>query len=524
MTGAPVAARLALVAALALVASCSTGDDTADDQATTTAPEEAAPVEELSRLRAEPDIDRGGRLVDAAGREVLLRGVNVNALVEYWPYGELDTVFPVADGDPAAMAALGWNAVRLLLSWSLVEPEPGRYDDDYLADAAALVDRFADEGIYSIVDLHQDAWGPTLAAPPGTTCPEGEVAAFGWDGAPGWATVVGDVLRCGPPIRELQPAVREAWAAFFADAPAADGVGVQTRYVEMLAHVAGFFAADDAVAGIDLVNEPNAFGDEQQRSLSALYGRAIPAIRAAERAAGGAPHAVLFEPSVVWADSGGGAPPPFEHDGNVVYAPHLYGGAFDGGPVSRAGFETAAAEAVALGGVPVLTGEWGTGPERAADPADTYFADHQALQDELGFSATLWTWRESCGDPHKAADDRAGQVPVVWGLFEVDCATNAVTGMREALADVLTRGYVRAAPGRLERASWDPVTGVLDAAGSDAASSQRLVAWHPCADGVPAAVDSWSGFDEVDVSALDGGGCLVTADATGGDWSLTITP
>ena len=482
----------------------------------------AAPVEELSRLRAEPDPDGGG-LVDAAGRQVVLRGVNVNALVEYWPYGELETVFPVGDDDPAAMAALGWNAVRLLLSWSRVEPDPGTYDDGYLEDAAALVDRFADEGIYSILDVHQDAWGPTLAAPPGTTCPPGEEAAFGWDGAPGWATVVGDIVRCGPPIRELQPAVRAAWEAFFADAAAADGVGVQKRYVEMLAHVAGFFADSDAVAGIDLMNEPNVFSDDQQASLSALYERAIPAIRDAEREVNGGAHALLFEPSVLWADAGGGAPPPFEHDGNVVYAPHLYAGAFDGGPVSRASFETAAAEAVELGGVPVLVGEWGTGPERAADATDTYFADHQALQDEFGFSATLWTWRESCGDPHKAADDRAGRVPVVWGLFDVDCTTNAVTGVREALADALTHGYVRAAPGRLDHMAWDAAAEVLDAAGRDAASGQRLLAWHPCAGGSPAEVESFSGLAEVDVAVLDGGGCLVTADATGGEWSLTIT-
>ena len=47
-------------------------------------------------------------------------------------------------------------------------------------DAARLLARY---GIWSIVDFHQDAWGPTLAARPGEICPAGQDPAFGWDGA-----------------------------------------------------------------------------------------------------------------------------------------------------------------------------------------------------------------------------------------------------------------------------------------------------------------------------------------------------
>jgi hypothetical protein len=106
-------------------------------------------------------------------------------------------------------------------------------------------------------------------------------------------------------------------------------------------------------------------------------------------------------------------------------------------------------------------------PRRASDPQDTYFAEHQRLQDESRIGATLWTWHESCGDPHKAGDVRAGNVPYVWGEFEVDCTTNTITGVRQDLVDALTRGYVRAAPGRLETTTWNP-TGALTASGVDA--------------------------------------------------------
>jgi len=41
-----------------------------------------APSDPLPALQAVPDAIAGGRIVDDSGREVLLRGVNVNAFVE----------------------------------------------------------------------------------------------------------------------------------------------------------------------------------------------------------------------------------------------------------------------------------------------------------------------------------------------------------------------------------------------------------------------------------------------------------
>ncbi len=93
--------------------------------------------------------------------------MNVNALAEYWKGSRFPTVFPLARKDPARMAAIGWNAVRLLVSWSRIEPRPGRYDRAYLGQVASTVRTLARRGIYTIVDLHQDAWGPSLAAPAG---------------------------------------------------------------------------------------------------------------------------------------------------------------------------------------------------------------------------------------------------------------------------------------------------------------------------------------------------------------------
>jgi len=132
------------------VATPTTPPATATATATITATPSPDPLR-LPDLHAEPDPIAGGRIVDAEGREVVLRGVNVNALAEYWAYGDLPTVFPLGEADADAMAAIGWNAVRLLLSWSRVEPAPGQYDGAYLEQVRGAVRLLASRGIYTIL-------------------------------------------------------------------------------------------------------------------------------------------------------------------------------------------------------------------------------------------------------------------------------------------------------------------------------------------------------------------------------------
>ena len=157
-----------------------------------------------------------------------------------------------------------------------------------------------------------------------------------------------------------------AWSAFFADRPAPDGTGIRTRYVAMLGHVAGRFARDPAVAGYDLMNEPNAFSDEQAAALSAMYGRAIDGSARAEAAAGGFRHLVLFEPPAIWSSTGRGAPPDFPHDDDVVYAPHLVHGRSQ--PIPATLQVARSDEARGFGGAPVLFGEWGGDPDATTRP------------------------------------------------------------------------------------------------------------------------------------------------------------
>jgi endoglycosylceramidase len=482
----------------------------------------------LPALHAVPDPVGGGRIFDAKGREVLLRGVNVNAFVDYWAYApNLFVAYPFTDEDADRMAQIGWNCVRLLISWSRVEPEPGVYDDAHLAQIEQAVLMLQRRGIYTVIDLHQDAWGPTLAARPGEGCPLGSDPAFGWDGAPGWATLDGGKPHClAGGQRELGDAVIESFSAFWRNDPGPGGVGIRTRYAQMLGHVAGYFAKHDAVAGYEVMNEPNAIWlfPGHLKGLAALYAESIVEIRKAEAAAGAPRRLVVFEPGITWADFGPGAPPDFARDDQIVYAPHTYQGGISATPLGPEVFERARREAVAYGGPPIYTSEWGSGPERAADPNDDYFDRHQALQDEFRFGAALWTWHEACGDPHMAGTARAGGIPTVWGFFDVDCRTNAIRGLRAPLLARMARPYLRAAPGPIGHMTTDPKTGVLEAAGTAAPALGSFIAFVPA---------SPSGrLPRVEVTRMhwrrtlpgSGGSHYVVGVTIGGDWSLRITP
>lgn len=491
----------------------------------------AASTAALPRLHAEPDIERGGRIMDSKGREVLLRGVNVNSLGQYWQGTEKPPTLPFDRHDPARISQIGWNVVRLIVSWSRVEPQPGEYNERYLDRVERWIDRLEANGVYTIIDFHQDAWGATLAAPPGETCPAPSQPGFGWDGAPGWATFDDDLPRCFTNARELNPAVRAAWTAFFEDRKAAGGVGIQTRYARTLRHVANKFAKSSAVAGIDIMNEPNALGQEDNDALGPFYAAAVKAIRAGEKSGRGFRHLILFEPSVLWSLIGSGAPPTFGMDRNLVYSPHLYGGSIGGeGPPSRESFETALAEAKTFGGAPVLTGEWGGDPGRATGKDDDYFNSHQALQEEFRIGATVWTWKQSCGDPHAATHDPGTAPPLPpWGLYRMDCedGNNRIVGQFGHLRTDLRRAYVRRAPGRLLDTSYLQAGRIFEAAGTrNRRVSGQVEIFYPQ---VQASVKIDEPFPRHRISTRILGrgkhrGMVISIPVKPGDWSIEIRP
>ena len=137
--------RFAVTAVLsitvALLAGCSGSDgsgrsdgDPAGTTETTVALARAAL--ELRPLHVE---DR--RIVDDRGREVLLRGANVNSFGEYaQPDPDTAPTAPVTDEDWDTMAANGFSVVRLIMSWSRLEPARGEIDQDHLDELRRAIE------------------------------------------------------------------------------------------------------------------------------------------------------------------------------------------------------------------------------------------------------------------------------------------------------------------------------------------------------------------------------------------------
>jgi len=124
-----------------------------------------------------PHVRRAGErayIADSRYREMLLRGVNSNALVEYPDY--FQQTVPLTRDDFREMAALGFNFFRLPINWSLLEPQPDRFSDAYLAQIRRTVRWAQAEGLSVLVDFHQDRYNRNLR--PGDEA----------DGAPDWAT------------------------------------------------------------------------------------------------------------------------------------------------------------------------------------------------------------------------------------------------------------------------------------------------------------------------------------------------
>ncbi|MGB0101811.1 MAG: cellulase family glycosylhydrolase [Nocardioides sp.] len=404
--------------------------------------------------------------------EVLLRAVNVNQLAEYYQANpDLEPTIALTKRDFRQIAKHGFNSVRLLVSWSRLEPTPGAYDTDYVAEIREAVGWAERYGLYVVLDMHQDAYGVAVDTPLGTVCPAGTHPNNGWDGAPAWATITDGESTCTPGEREVAPAVTHAWQHFYDDTD-----GVQTHLVETWGRLARDFARNTTVAGFDLLNEPgfglNPIGGNTTTDLGRFYRRAIAAIRAGERRGGGFSHIVFWEPSVLWsAGASRSVPDPgFTRDKNLVFAPHIYAESLSSDSIAE-GF--AAARAVAQRhGVTVWGGEWGFWPERPVDASDR-IERYAAAEDSARWGGAWWSWKQACGDPHVVNRPGGAPDPVSGSLNRFSCPEQVNDGIDPAFGDVLSRPAPRAVPGKITRLTSDGRVGRLDLQGKHQAGAKR---------------------------------------------------
>jgi endoglycosylceramidase len=223
-------------------------------------------------------VGHAGRwLTNSDGQVVILHGLNM--VFKRPPYE------PQAAGfGPAAASTLatdGFDVVRLGVIYSAVEPEPGVISRAYVDAIARTVADLAHDGVYSLLDFHQDQMS----------------TGFGGEGFPSWSVYTG-----GLPVRRYvfplgyteSPALDAAYDSFWADRPGPGAVGLQQRYAAAWQYVAKALADDPWVLGYDLFNEPwPAHSSDAQ--LGAFYSRVITAIRTVDTR-----HLIFYEPYVLF--------------------------------------------------------------------------------------------------------------------------------------------------------------------------------------------------------------------------------
>lgn len=242
-----------------------------------------------------PPLGHSGRwITDAQGRVVILHGLNM--IRKFPPYAPDAVGFGNDDAD--FLAAQGFNTMRIGFVYKGLEPQPGRYDDAYLARIADLAGMLGDRGFYPLVDFHQDQYNER----------------FDGQGFPDWA-VQDDGLPNQPdngfPGNYLtMPSLQRAFDHFWANDPGPGGVRLQDSYAAAWRHAAQRLASDPRIVGYDVFNEPwpgsdaascaNPSGcpDFDENKLTPFSERTFAAIRAAD------PRRLLFYEPVLLFNSG----------------------------------------------------------------------------------------------------------------------------------------------------------------------------------------------------------------------------
>jgi endoglycosylceramidase len=433
-------------------------------------PSESATSSGLPWLRVGHVAGARAEITDRAGRTVILRGVNVAGLEDdfyrapdgsaagpgpFWPVDpsayvqscpansnragqppvcEVQAGLPeyeqsaadTSQNDLAQMRALGFNVIRLPVSWSLLEPTPG---DGIPAQAVG-------------------------GQAPFNAYVEASFTSF-------WLNRVPSDPQTGAALPRGQ----------------APGPGLQDHYIGAIAQLAEHFKDDSTVVGYEIMNEPlPGFipfpGPFDQGYLYPFYRRVIDAVTGVRdgiscptgisyTAACGyrslgihdRRHLFFFEPMAIRnvTDFSVGISAPFSSYRNLVYAPHAYTHVFTadtnvpGGQAPRVypvsydqALQTADLEARLMRAA-LFVGEYGNASANDND----ILAKETAAQDRATAGSTHWLWKSNCSP-----------VGSCWGVYAG--ASPAENGpMVATRQQYLSRVYPRSTAGVLSSYSYD---------------------------------------------------------------------
>jgi endoglycosylceramidase len=444
---------------------------------------------------------------------------------------------PLCQSDLEQMAALGFNSLRLPLSWSLLEPERGQFSQAYVERAAQVVDWAKALGIYVIIDMHQNAYSHFVG-------PGAGVDLSANSGAPAWATVTDGLpsrlILQGQ--REANPAVFEAFSNFWYNRS-----GIQDEYIHAIAVLAKRFKDESAVAGFSIFNEPqpgwNLPPGFEDLLLFPFYRRVIDAVTGvrdglpcpggiympavcgyADLGVHDLRHLFLLEPGLLrqMTDFPTHLGLPLSSYPNLVYDIHAYTHGFTlekllnpksdprtatypwGGYDQT--YSLAEREAKAMGAA-LFVSEFGNDPG-----SDSLLLTNELLQQEkhlVGFA--FWTWKENGASSS-------------WGVFDpvnLNASPLASSGcIRPSREHQLARVYPRASADPNLTYHYDSDNGafILEAQGRSGEPPTVVYIPHD----VNGEVTVAGGISDRSVTANADGSRLVTATPSGGMFSIAV--
>jgi endoglycosylceramidase len=375
-----------------------------------------------------------GRLLDAAGRTAILRGVNVRA-EGFFDMHRARLPLPAFDADLDCRIIgddLGMSQIRLAISWSLLEPTRGGLDEAYIDRVLATAASCDRHGVFTLVDLHQDGWSKYV----------GDDGAPFWAHAPALPAAAIDESSGGQP--STAPGPRLAFEGFFADHD-----GLVADYARTAAALAARIDGQPGVVGLELMNEPTAVPEDLDH-----FHRVVA--RAVRDAAPALP--VYVEPDATRNVFDFASPGHLAVDG-VVYAPHLYTGVFQGdwvvGDDDRVDASVAAMrDEASINDAAVMVTELGNDPMTAAGAA--WIAAAFAALDRHRLSASFWVYEEWPSSCH---------APSCWGLYDAAPRAGGAgfdRALRPAAVTSVARAYPRAIAGELVGFGFDAATRALE--------------------------------------------------------------
>jgi endoglycosylceramidase len=227
---------------------------------------------------------KGTWIVNAKNQTVLLRGVN------YPGYESQDDerggITLHSESAYRTFAQMGFNVVRLPISWEMLEPYPGIFNDRYLASYVDRDVQWAKKyGLYMVLDMHQYCWA----------------VEFGGSGAPDWS-----VQQYAPTELGMRKAVSNFWV----------NGSLQDHLSGVWRNVARHYANEPTVAGYDILNEPRIYtsviSDLNGTHVNSFYLKVVKSIKSVDPN-----HVIFLEPANMHVFN-------LTIEKNIVWSPHFY--------------------------------------------------------------------------------------------------------------------------------------------------------------------------------------------------------